>query len=107
MRDRRDEQSKPERRQQVDKLIAEQQPEAAAQRDLEPEHDDDEHDEDVDQADERRTAGACRRSARSRPSGVTFSCSSVPISRSRTMAIDERFDVTTSSSSAKMPGSMK
>ena len=43
----------------------------------------------------------------SRPSGVTFSCSSVPISRSRTMAIDDRFDVTTSSSSAKIPGSMK
>ena len=43
----------------------------------------------------------------SRPSGVTFSCSSVPTSRSRTIAIDDRFDVTTSSSSAKIPGSMK
>ena len=43
----------------------------------------------------------------SRPSGVTFNCSSVPTSRSRTIAIDDRLDVTTSSSRAKIPGSMK
>ena len=39
--------------------------------------------------------------------GVTFSCSSVPISFSRTIAIDERLVVTTSSTSARMPGIMK
>ena len=42
-----------------------------------------------------------------RASGVTFSCSSVPSSFSRTIAIDDRFVVTTSSSSARMPGIMK
>ena len=40
-------------------------------------------------------------------SGVTFSCSSVPSSRSRTIAIDDRLVVTTSSSSATTPGIMK
>ena len=39
--------------------------------------------------------------------GVTFSCSSVPSSFSRTTAIDDRFVVITSSSSATMPGIMK
>ena len=42
-----------------------------------------------------------------RASGVTLSCSSVPSSFSRTIAIDDRFVVTTSSSSARMPGIMK
>ena len=40
-------------------------------------------------------------------SGVTFNCSSVPTSFSRTMAIADRFVVTTSSNSATMPGIMK
>ena len=39
--------------------------------------------------------------------GVTFSCSSVPSSFSRTIAIDDRLVVTTSSSNARMPGIMK
>ncbi len=42
-----------------------------------------------------------------RRSGVTFSCSSVPRSRSRTMPIAARIVVTASSSSASTPGSMK
>ena len=42
-----------------------------------------------------------------RASGVTLSCSSVPISFSRTIAIADRFVVITSSSSATMPGIMK
>ena len=42
-----------------------------------------------------------------RASGVTLSCSSVPTSRSRTMAMADRLVVTTSSSSATMPGTMK
>ena len=42
-----------------------------------------------------------------RRSGVTFSCSSVPSSFSRTMPIDDRFVVTTRSSSARTPGIMK
>ena len=39
-----------------------------------------------------------------RASGVTFSCSSVPSSFSRTIAIADRLVVITSSSSATMPG---
>ena len=42
-----------------------------------------------------------------RASGVTFSCSSVPSSFSRTIAIADRLVVITSSSSATMPGIMK
>ncbi len=42
-----------------------------------------------------------------RPRGVTLSCSRVPTSFSRTMAIDDRFVVTTNRSSATIPGSMK
>ena len=42
-----------------------------------------------------------------RVSGVTFNCSSVPSSFSRTMPIDDRFVVITSSNSATMPGIMK
>ena len=42
-----------------------------------------------------------------RRSGVTFNCSSVPSSFSRTMAIAARFAVTRSSRSASTPGIMK
>ena len=42
-----------------------------------------------------------------RASGVTLSCSSVPISFSRTIAIADRLVVITSSRSATMPGIMK
>ena len=42
-----------------------------------------------------------------RASGVTFNCSSVPSSFSRTIAIADRLVVITSSSSATMPGIMK
>ena len=38
---------------------------------------------------------------------MTLNCSSVPTSRSRTMAIDDRLVVTISSSRAMMPGIMK
>ena len=39
--------------------------------------------------------------------GVTMSCSRVPISRSRTMAMDVSMTVTMVSRSATMPGTMK
>ena len=42
-----------------------------------------------------------------RASGVTFNCSSVPTSFSRTIAMALRLVVTTSSSSATIPGIMK
>ena len=42
-----------------------------------------------------------------RASGVTLSCSSVPSSFSRTIAIADMFVVTTSRSKATMPGIMK
>ena len=42
-----------------------------------------------------------------RRKGVTFNCSSVPTSFSRTIAIAARLAVTTSSTSARTPGIMK
>jgi hypothetical protein len=42
-----------------------------------------------------------------RRNGVTFNCSSVPSSFSRTTAIAARFAVTSSSTSANTPGIMK
>ena len=42
-----------------------------------------------------------------RRSGVTFSCSSVPSSFSRTIAMAARLAVTTRSTSARTPGIMK
>ena len=90
--DRRDEQPEAERGQQVDEAQREQQQEAAAQRHVEPEHGHAEHEEARRSSRSGRRAAACRRSAPTGASGVTFSCSSVPSSFSRTIAIDDRID---------------